>query len=86
MQITSVNIYKTKEGNPLKAFATIVLDNAVAIHSLRVVEGKDGLFVGMPSRKVGETFKDTAHPINAETKALIDEAVLTAYQDVEVEQ
>lgn len=82
MKITGVRIKKIEGTSRLKAVASITLDDEFAIHELRVIEGDNGLFVAMPSRKVGEEgFKDIAHPINARTRMVVEEAVLKAYNE-----
>ena len=61
MEITSVKIRKfEREGSRMKGFASVVVDNAIAIHDIRIIEGDNGLFIAMPSRKTptGE-YKDT---------------------------
>ncbi len=65
----------------LKAIASIVIDGCFAIHDIKIIEGKDGVFIAMPSRKTAEgNFKDIAHPINSETRALVKEAIIERYQ------
>ena len=84
MLITDVRIRKT-QGNtgPVKAYAGIVLDDAIAIHDIKIIEGEDGMFVAMPSRKDHQgTFRDIVHPINSETRELIQIAVLEAYRNL----
>ena len=75
MEITDIRIRKINTDSRLKAVASITIDNCFAIHELRVIEGKEGLFVAMP------TFKDIAHPINAETRKLIEDFVVAKYQE-----
>ena len=56
----------------------------MAVHELRIIEGNEGLFVAMPSRKASDgTFRDIAHPINVETRKLVEEVVLEAYNNLE---
>jgi stage V sporulation protein G len=65
----------------LKAIASIVIDGCFAIHDIKIIEGKDGLFIAMPSRKTAEgNFKDIAHPINSEARAMVKEAIIDRYQ------
>ena len=70
----------------MKAIVSITLDNEFVIHDVRIVDGNNGLFVAMPSRKTpsGE-FRDIAHPINSSTREKIQTVVLEAYQK-EIEQ
>lgn len=84
MEITDVRIRKIDGQTRLRAVVSITIDNAFAVHELRVIEGKDGLFVAMPSREASDgTFRDLAHPINTETRALIEKAVLDKYSAAE---
>lgn len=65
----------------LKAIASIVIDGCFAIHDIKIIEGKDGVFIAMPSRKTAEgNFKDIAHPINSEARAIVKEAIIERYQ------
>ncbi|MFW5838319.1 MAG: septation regulator SpoVG [Bacillota bacterium] len=87
MNITDVRVKKFNGENRLKAIAAITIDDCFVVHELRVIDGKDGLFVAMPSRKMpnGE-FKDVAHPINQETRNLIEGIVIDAYQKLSEEE
>jgi len=80
MQITEVRLTLRSEER-LKAFVSITFDNAFVVRGLKVIEGNTGLFVAMPSRrrKDGE-FRDIAHPINNETRRMIEDAVLAEYE------
>ena len=84
MNITDVRVRLIqKEDSKLKAVASITIDNALAVHDIKIVEGADGCFVAMPSRKVGENeHKDIAHPITAEARAELVSAVLKAYDEL----
>ena len=83
MKITSVSVRKiTKENSRLRGIASVLLDDSFAIHDIRIIEGDNGLFIAMPSRKVGEgNFRDIAHPINAEMRQVLEDAVLKAYHE-----
>lgn len=85
MQITDVRVRKvTGPESKLKAFCSVVFDEMFVVHELRVVEGANGLFVAMPRRKNGEgEYRDLAHPITAEARALIQNAVLAAFNETE---
>ncbi|HOP57020.1 MAG TPA: septation regulator SpoVG [Bacillota bacterium] len=80
MQITEVRAKRVNGDNRLVGIAAITIDECFVVHELRIIEGKNGLFVAMPSRKMpnGE-FKDVAHPINTETRSEIEKAVLEAF-------
>jgi stage V sporulation protein G len=86
MEITDVRVKKFNGENRLKAIAAITIDDCFVVHELRIIDGKDGLFVAMPSRKMpnGE-FKDVAHPINQETRSTIEKLVIEAYENIEDE-
>lgn len=80
MKITDVRIRKLNDHNRLKAVASVTLDDMFAIHEIKIVEGNNGLFISMPSRKTREGgFKDIAHPINSEARALIQDTILEKY-------
>lgn len=83
MEITDVRVKKFNGENRLKAIAAITIDDCFVVHELRVIDGKEGLFVAMPSRKMpnGE-FKDVAHPINQETRKKIETIVIEAYESI----
>lgn len=85
MEITSVNVHKIeKEGKRIKGLATVVIDNSFAIHDIRIIEGDNGLFIAMPSRKTSTGgYRDIAHPINPETRTMFEETILEAYKNAE---
>ena len=85
MKITSVNVRKIeKEGSRMKGIASVVLDDSFAIHDIRVIEGDNGLFIAMPSRKTATGgYRDIAHPINPEVRAMFEDAILEAYDKAE---
>ncbi len=80
MEVTDVRIRKVLDEGKMKAIVSVTLDDAFVVHDIKVVEGQNGLFVAMPSRRTpnGE-FRDIAHPINASARARIQDAVLEAY-------
>lgn len=79
--ITDIRITKIEGDEKLRAFAAIVLDDCFLIGDLRVVEGEEGYFVSMPSkRKRDGSFKDIAYPLNNEVRELIEKQVLLAYE------
>ena len=84
MNITDIRLKKIDNGSKMKAIASITFDDAFVVREIRVIEGQNGLFVAMPSRKTptGE-FKDIAHPINANTRQLIQNAILEEYEKAE---
>lgn len=85
MEITSVKVFKDDRGvNRMKGKASVVIDDAIAIHDIRIIEGDKGLFIAMPSRKtpVGE-YKDIAHPINKDVRAMFEKAILDKYNELD---
>lgn len=87
MKITSVNVRKIeKEGSRMKGIASVLLDDSFAVHDIRVIEGDNGLFIAMPSRKTAAGgYRDIAHPINPEVRAMFEEAIIDAYNKAEDE-
>lgn len=79
MEITEVKVFPIHE-EKLKAFVSIVFDQCFMVNDIKIIQGRDGLFISMPSRKKknGE-FKDVAHPLNNETRRMIEEKVLAEY-------
>jgi stage V sporulation protein G len=80
MEITEVKVFPIQE-EKLKAFVSIVFDHCFMVNDIKIIQGRDGLFISMPSRKKknGE-FKDVAHPLNNETRRMIEGKVLTEYE------
>lgn len=81
MQITDVRVRKVNSENRMKAIASVTFDDEFVIHDIKVIESQNGLFIAMPSKKTptGE-FRDVAHPINAETREKIQNAILAEYE------
>ena len=81
MKITSVNVRKVEsETNRLKGVASVLIDDCFAVHDIRIIEGDNGLFIAMPSRKTSDgNYRDVAHPINPETRAMFEKVVLEEY-------
>lgn len=86
MQITDVRIRKISSENKMKAIVSVTFDGELVVHDIKVIEGKTGLFIAMPSRKTptGE-FKDITHPINTETREKIQKAILDEYEKVKIQ-
>ena len=85
MKITSVTVRKIeKENSRMKGIASVLLDDCFAVHDIRIIEGDNGLFIAMPSRPTSTGgYRDTAHPINAETLQIFEKAILEAYENAE---
>ena len=86
MEITEVKVFPIQE-EKLKAFVSIVFDQCFMVNDIKIIQGREGLFISMPSRKKknGE-FKDVAHPLNNETRRMIEEKVLGEYHRVLAER
>ena len=85
MRFTDVRIRKVeKEDNKLRAIASVTIEECFVIHDIKIIEGTEGLFIAMPSRKTKEgEYKDIAHPINSDTRKELSDIVLKAYNDAE---
>lgn len=82
MKITDVKVRKLYDEGPMKAIVSVTFDDALALHDIKVISAREKTFITMPSRKnPDETYRDIAHPINAEFRRTLEEAVLTAYAD-----
>lgn len=86
MDVTKVKLKRVETNGRMKAIASITLDDEFVVHDIRVIEGNEGLFVAMPSKRTptGE-FRDIAHPINPEARNKVQQAVLDAYYTEEYE-
>ena len=69
MKITDVRVrLVTKDEGKLKAVASITIDDCFVVHDIKIISGKEGLFISMPNRKTPEgEYKDIVHPINTDT-------------------
>ena len=87
MEITSVNVRKIeKEGSKLVAVASVLFDDVFAVHDIRLLEGKNGLFIAMPSRKLSNgSYKDVAHPINQEFRLILEQKIKEKYNEIKEE-
>lgn len=82
MYVTDVRVRKILTEGKMKAIVSVTLDDMFVIHDVKVVEGQNGLFVAMPSRKTPDgEFRDIAHPINSSAREVIQSAVLQAYSE-----
>jgi stage V sporulation protein G len=84
MEVTDVRLRRVQTDGRMRAIASITLDNEFVVHDIRVIDGNEGLFVAMPSKRTPDgEFRDIAHPINSNTRSKLQEAVLTAYEQSE---
>ena len=80
MDVTEVRVFPVEEDR-LKAYVTITFDNCFVVRDLKVIDGNKGLFVAMPSKKRKDgTYRDMAHPLNNETRHMIEVLVLEEYR------
>jgi len=85
MEITQVKVFPVEEER-LKAYVSIVLDDCFLVSDLKVIQGPNGVFVSMPSkRKKNGEFKDIAHPLNRETRERMERRILSEYERVRTE-
>jgi len=81
MEITEVKVYPVQESGRLKAYATVVFDNCFIIRDLKVIEGDKGFFVSMPSRRRKDgSFRDIVHPLDSQTRTLIEDSIINEYK------
>ena len=82
MNITDVRIRKINLDGKMKAIVSVTIDDSFVVHDVKVVEGQNGLFVAMPSRKTPDgEYRDIAHPITPAAREVIQSAVLQAYEE-----
>ncbi|MBQ5441078.1 MAG: septation regulator SpoVG [Firmicutes bacterium] len=80
MNITDIRIRKVGDESKLKAVASITFDGEFVVHDIKVIDGQNGMFIAMPSKKMGEgDFRDIAHPLTQEVRTQLRDAVLDAY-------
>ena len=82
MDITDIRIRRVNADGKLKAYVTITFDDCFVVHNVKVITGKNGAFIAMPSRKTktGE-YKDVAHPINSDFRTMLQDKILEAYEN-----
>ena len=83
MNITDVRIRKIAADGKLKAVVSVTFDDEFVVHDIKIIEGQNGLFIAMPSKKVldGE-YRDIAHPINSEVRERVQSEILRKYQEM----
>ena len=80
MQITEVRIRMIDTESKMRAVASVTFDGCFVVHDIKIIDGQEGPFVAMPSRKIGDgEFRDVAHPIQQFMRDMIREAVFKAY-------
>ena len=80
MQITELRLRKVENEGKLKAYVTVTFDNCFVVHNVKIIEGKSGLFIAMPSRKTANgEYKDVAHPISPDFRNELQDKILAEY-------
>ena len=81
MDITDIRIRRVSADGKLRAYVTVTFEDCFVVHNVKVIEGKNGAFIAMPSRKTktGE-YKDVAHPINSDFRGLLQKRILEEYE------
>ena len=81
MEISEVKVFPVNEER-LKAYVTITLDGCFIVRDLKIIDGNNGLFVAMPSKKRKDgTFRDIAHPLNSECREKMETTILETYRN-----
>ena len=87
MEVTDVRLRRVNTEGRMKAIASITIDNEFVVHDIRVIDGNNGLFVAMPSKRTPDgEFRDIAHPISSSTRQKIQDAVLVEYENAGEEE
>ena len=82
MNITDVRVRKVAKDSKMKAVVSITIDDVFVVHDIKVIEGEKGLFIAMPSRKSTDgEYRDIAHPINSDTREVLQNLILKAYNE-----
>ncbi|MBE6613233.1 MAG: hypothetical protein E7632_12160 [Ruminococcaceae bacterium] len=80
MVITDIKVRKLFDEGPMKAIVSVTFDGQLAVHDIKVINARDKFFIVMPSRKNPDnTYRDIVHPINAQFRAALEDAVIEAY-------
>lgn len=80
MEITDVRVRKVQKEGKLKAVVSITIDEEFVVHDIKVIEGDQGTFIAMPSKKAADDeYRDVAHPINTATRNKMQTVILAAY-------
>ena len=81
MEITDIRVRKLNTEGKMKAVVSVTFDNAIVVHDIKIIDGQEKLFIAMPSRKTPDgEFKDIAHPINAQMRQYLEDAILEKYE------
>lgn len=81
MQVTDVRVRRVEKEGKMKAIVSITMDNEFVVHDIKVIEGEKGLFIAIPSRRAADgEYRDIAHPINSDTREMIQNIILDKYE------
>ena len=87
MVVTELRIRKVSTEGKLRAYVTVTFDGCFVVHNVKIIEGKTGLFIAMPSRKTANgEYKDVAHPISPDFRTALQEKILAEYNAGHVEE
>ncbi len=87
MNITDIRIKKIDNEGKKKAIVSVTFDNMFVVHDIKIIDGQNGLFIAMPSKKIGESdFRDIAHPINTEARTLLQNKIFEKYESIKDEE
>ena len=82
MKITDIKIRKLFDEGPMKAVASVTFDSQLAVHDIKVIYARERYFIVMPSRQNPDgTYRDIVHPINAQFRATLEDAVIKAFEE-----
>lgn len=83
MEITDIRIKKTNAEGKMRAVVSLTLDNMIAVHDIKIIESKKGPFIAMPCRKTPSgVYKDIVHPINSETRDMLQSIIIAKYLEM----
>lgn len=81
LDITDIRVKRITSEGKMKAVVSVTFDNAFVVHDIKIIEGQDKLFTAMPSRKTPENeYKDIAHPINKQMRDMLENAIISRYE------
>lgn len=84
MEITEIRVI-ISDDKKVKAYVSITLDNLLVIHGIKVLDGKKGIFIAMPSKRVGDKYKDLVHPLNTNFRKTIQDKILYEFDKIKEE-
>lgn len=86
MEITDLRVRKVGGDGKMKAVASVTFDNDFVVHDIKIIEGQNGMFIAMPSRKTPDgEYRDIAHPINSDMRARLQDMILQQYDRIDAE-